>query len=113
MIILKRAYDPPKSEDGPRFLVVRPWPRRVKKELLALRAWARVAALSDDLRRRFLDAAGRSRGGHHAGVHGPRSRTQQRGHVAGVPGAAARRPGAGRANLSRSNRDAGCVRSAR
>ena len=39
MIQLKRAYDPPASADGTRFLVERLWPRGVKKETLHVEAW--------------------------------------------------------------------------
>ena len=38
-IHLKRAYEAPGPEDGPRFLVDRLWPRGVSKERLKLEAW--------------------------------------------------------------------------
>jgi uncharacterized protein YeaO (DUF488 family) len=53
IIKLKRAYDSASSDDGPRFLVERLWPRGVKKESLRLDAWLRDAAPSDGLRRWF------------------------------------------------------------
>ena len=52
-IRLKRAYDPPKVSDGPRFLVDRLWPRGVNKEKLNLEGWLKEAAPSDGLRRWF------------------------------------------------------------
>jgi uncharacterized protein YeaO (DUF488 family) len=53
MIKVKRAYDPPESDDGTRFLVDRLWPRGVKKEDLHLDGWLKDVAPSDDLRRWF------------------------------------------------------------
>ena len=53
MIKLKRAYDGPSPDDGPRFLVERLWPRGVKKESLRLDAWLKDVAPSDGLRRWF------------------------------------------------------------
>jgi len=50
---LKRAYEEPAAEDGQRFLVDRLWPRGRSREALDLVDWAREAAPSDDLRRRF------------------------------------------------------------
>jgi uncharacterized protein YeaO (DUF488 family) len=50
---IKRAYEPPSSEDGSRILVDRLWPRGVKKEALALTAWLKEVAPSDALRRWF------------------------------------------------------------
>jgi len=52
-IQIKRVYDPPAKEDGPRFLVERLWPRGMKKEALHMDAWCKNAAPSDDLRRWF------------------------------------------------------------
>lgn len=52
-ILTKRAYDPPSSEDGDRFLVDRVWPRGVKKESLALTSWLKDVAPSKDLRKWF------------------------------------------------------------
>ncbi len=50
MIKIKRAYEPPAPDDGRRFLVDRLWPRGVKKEALALEAWAKEVAPSTALR---------------------------------------------------------------
>lgn len=53
MIQLKRAYDPPASTDGTRFLVERLWPRGVKKEALHVEAWLKDVAPSTGLRQWF------------------------------------------------------------
>lgn len=53
MIQTKRAYEPPDPGDGRRFLVDRLWPRGVRKEALALDAWLKDVAPSDELRRWF------------------------------------------------------------
>lgn len=53
MIQLKRAYDPPASADGTRFLVERLWPRGVKKETLHVEAWLKDVAPSTALRQWF------------------------------------------------------------
>lgn len=50
---LKRAYAPPEPGDGYRVLIDRLWPRGVKKEDLALDAWLKDLAPSDELRRWF------------------------------------------------------------
>jgi uncharacterized protein YeaO (DUF488 family) len=50
MIQIKRVYDPAESADGARFLVDRLWPRGVKKEALAIRAWLKDVAPSNELR---------------------------------------------------------------
>lgn len=50
---IKRAYEPASPKDGRRFLVDRLWPRGVKKETLALTAWLKDVAPSDNLRRWF------------------------------------------------------------
>ncbi len=47
----KRAYEPPADGDGYRVLVDRLWPRGVRKEALALDAWLKQLAPSDELRR--------------------------------------------------------------
>ena len=52
-IQIKRAYDPPAKEDGPRFLVDRLWPRGVKKEALSIEEWCKKVAPSNELRRWF------------------------------------------------------------
>jgi len=59
MIKIKRAYEPPASEDGRRFLVDRLWPRGVKKDALALERWAKEAAPSHALRKEFHHDAAR------------------------------------------------------
>lgn len=53
MIRTKRIYDPPAPDDGARFLVERLWPRGKKKEDIAIAAWLKDAAPSDELRRWF------------------------------------------------------------
>lgn len=50
MIRVKRAYEEAAAADGKRFLVDRLWPRGVSKEKLALTAWAKDAAPSNELR---------------------------------------------------------------
>ncbi len=50
MIRIKRVYVPAEASDGARFLVDRLWPRGVRKEALALRAWLKDAAPSTPLR---------------------------------------------------------------
>lgn len=50
MLQIKRAYDPPESSDGERFLVDRLWPRGVKKENLAIEGWLKEVAPSTELR---------------------------------------------------------------
>jgi len=52
-IRVKRAYDPPASNDGYRVLVDRIWPRGVSKEELRADAWERDLAPSSSLRRWF------------------------------------------------------------
>jgi uncharacterized protein YeaO (DUF488 family) len=53
MIQLKRVYDPIAPEDGRRFLDDRLWPRGIKRENLALEAWIKEVAPSDNLRNWF------------------------------------------------------------
>ena len=53
MIKVRRVYEPATEDEGARFLVERLWPRGIKKEALALRAWALEAAPSAALRRWF------------------------------------------------------------
>jgi uncharacterized protein YeaO (DUF488 family) len=48
---LKRAYEPPSTDDGERYLVERLWPRGVSKKGLALTAWLRDIAPSTELRK--------------------------------------------------------------
>lgn len=50
MILIKRVYDPVAVADGARFFVDRLWPRGVKKEALAIRAWLKDASPSSELR---------------------------------------------------------------
>jgi uncharacterized protein YeaO (DUF488 family) len=50
MIKMKRVYEAVEATDGERFLVDRLWPRGVRKESLAMRAWCREAAPSNELR---------------------------------------------------------------
>lgn len=50
MIQIKRVYDPVEPQDGRRYLVDRLWPRGIRKEKLALDAWLKEVAPSDDLR---------------------------------------------------------------
>lgn len=52
-IRVKRVYDPPRADDGARFLVERLWPRGMKREALALDGWLKDVAPSDELRRWF------------------------------------------------------------
>ena len=50
---LKRAYDQPKADDGPRILVDRLWPRGLTKNAAAIDEWARELAPSTGLRKWF------------------------------------------------------------
>ena len=50
MLSLKRAYDPPLPQDGPRLLVDRLWPRGVSKDALKIEQWYRDVAPSAELR---------------------------------------------------------------
>jgi uncharacterized protein YeaO (DUF488 family) len=50
---LKRAYDPPRPDDGVRILVDRLWPRGVRKADAALDDWMKDIAPSTELRRWF------------------------------------------------------------
>ena len=52
-IRIKRAYDPPSSDDGLRVLVDRLWPRGVSKEKARLDTWMKEIAPSTELRRWF------------------------------------------------------------
>ena len=52
-IQIRRAYDPPASEDGARLLVDRLWPRGATKDKLQLAGWLKATAQSDSLRRWF------------------------------------------------------------
>jgi uncharacterized protein YeaO (DUF488 family) len=55
----KRAYEAAARSDGYRVLVDRLWPRGVKKDALALDAWAKDLAPSSELRRWFGHAPSR------------------------------------------------------
>lgn len=50
---IKRAYEPPASEDGTRVLVDRLWPRGVKKANAAIDEWMKAIAPSTELRKWF------------------------------------------------------------
>ncbi|TXL70906.1 DUF488 domain-containing protein [Vineibacter terrae] len=50
---IKRAYDPPDTEDGARVLVDRLWPRGLSKEHAALTLWLKEIAPSTALRQWF------------------------------------------------------------
>jgi len=53
MIKLRRTYDEPQPDSGPRFLVDRLWPRGIKNEALDMDDWLKAVAPSDDLRHWF------------------------------------------------------------
>ncbi len=50
MLQIKRVYEPAASSDGERFLVDRLWPRGVQKTSLAIKAWLKDVAPSNELR---------------------------------------------------------------
>ncbi|HWL45185.1 MAG TPA: DUF488 family protein [Ilumatobacter sp.] len=50
---LRRAYDPPRPDDGHRVLVDRLWPRGVRRDALRLDEWCREVAPSSELRTWF------------------------------------------------------------
>src|SRR5215471_3215048 len=52
-IRLKRAYEPPASDDGIRVLIDRLWPRGVKKSDAAIDEWMKEIAPSTELRKWF------------------------------------------------------------
>lgn len=52
-IKLKRAYEPPASDDGIRVLIDRLWPRGVKKADVAIDEWMKEIAPSTELRKWF------------------------------------------------------------
>ncbi|MGA9865521.1 MAG: DUF488 domain-containing protein [Acetobacteraceae bacterium] len=52
-IRLKRAYEPPASQDGTRILIDRLWPRGVSKEHAALDQWMKEIGPSTELRKWF------------------------------------------------------------
>ncbi len=49
-VVLKRVYEAASPEDGARVLVDRLWPRGLKKEAVALDAWLKDLAPSNELR---------------------------------------------------------------
>jgi len=51
LIKLKRAYDPPSSDDGKRLLVERLWPRGVSKAEARIDEWLKHVAPSTELRK--------------------------------------------------------------
>ena len=53
MIQIKRVYKPVSLEDGHRYLVDRFWRRGIKRENLALEAWIKEVAPSDNLENWF------------------------------------------------------------
>ena len=52
-IKLKRAYEPPTSDDGPRILIDWLWPRGLSKKRAAIDLWMKDIAPSTELRKRF------------------------------------------------------------
>lgn len=52
----KRAYDPPSTSDGSRFLVDRLWPRGLSKRRLRIEAWLKDVAPSTEMRKKFHHA---------------------------------------------------------
>jgi uncharacterized protein YeaO (DUF488 family) len=50
-IKIKRAYDPPGSDDGLRILIDRLWPRGLSKGELKIDAWVKHLAPSNELRK--------------------------------------------------------------
>jgi uncharacterized protein YeaO (DUF488 family) len=51
VIRIKRAYDPPDSDDGLRILIDRLWPRGLSKDKLKLDAWVKHLSPSNELRK--------------------------------------------------------------
>jgi uncharacterized protein YeaO (DUF488 family) len=50
-IRIKRAYDPPSSNDGLRILIDRLWPRGLSKDKLKIDAWVKHLSPSNELRK--------------------------------------------------------------
>lgn len=50
-IRIKRAYDPPGADDGPRILIDRLWPRGIARSKLKLDAWPKHLSPSNALRK--------------------------------------------------------------
>lgn len=59
MITLKRAYVPPSTVDGTRFLVERLWPRGVSKAQLKVSHWFKDAGPTSQLRKWFSHDPGK------------------------------------------------------
>lgn len=53
MLIIKRIYESPASEDGKRILVDRIWPRGISKAEAQLSSWMKEVAPSTELRKWF------------------------------------------------------------
>ena len=53
MISVRRIYNLPDKKEGKWFLVDRLWPRGIKKESLAIDAWFKHIAPSNELRKQF------------------------------------------------------------
>lgn len=51
IIVTKRIYEPPDTEDGYRILVDRVWPRGVSKEIAHLNEWVKEIAPTTELRK--------------------------------------------------------------
>jgi uncharacterized protein YeaO (DUF488 family) len=52
-VAVKRVYEPPSPHDGVRVLVDRLWPRGLRKQDAAIKAWLRDLAPSNELRKWF------------------------------------------------------------
>ena len=52
-VTVKRVYEPPSEKDGSRVLVDRLWPRGIRKQNAAIKAWLRDLAPSNELRKWF------------------------------------------------------------
>jgi uncharacterized protein YeaO (DUF488 family) len=50
---LKRAYEPPATDDGTRILIDRLWPRGITKERAAIDRWMKDISPSTELRKWF------------------------------------------------------------
>ena len=50
---LKRAYEPPTTDDGTRILIDRLWPRGITKERAAIDQWMKDISPSTELRKWF------------------------------------------------------------
>ena len=52
-IRIKRVYDQPSADDGPRVLIDRLWPRGMSRESARIDLWWKEGAVSESLRRWF------------------------------------------------------------